>query len=40
MFYADGLVGKEPTEILLDTGAAVPFARYELLPEKLRHKLT
>ena len=40
IFYADGLVGKVPTKILLDTGAAVSVIRYEFLSEVYRQKLT
>ena len=40
IFYADGLVGKVPTKILLDTGVTVSIAQYEFLPEELHQKLT
>lgn len=39
ILYADGHVGKVPTKILLDTGAAVSVARYNFLQEEYRQKL-
>ena len=39
ILYVDGHVGKVPTKILLDTGAAVSVARYDFLQEEYHQKL-
>ena len=37
---AGDLVGNMPTEIMLDTGSAVPIVRYKLLPEECCQRMT